>query len=987
MTSELNLRLLGGLALTRNGTPLGPFLSQKVPALLAYLAITRRPHTREALAGLLWGGLPDVDARSNLRQALSNLRKLAEPHLLIQRDTVEFNPTPPYFLDVEVFTQKVRTASAADLQTAADLYAGEFLAGYTVREAPEFEEWVLVQRSHLRELALHGLQMLVQLHATHGHYAPAIEASTRLLALDPWREEAHRQLMVLQARTGQRSAALAQYEICRRVLEKELGVEPSVETMALYDRLRLAQQAARHNLPTDTTSFIGRTDELAELQRRLAHPTCRLLTLTGPGGVGKSRLAQQAATTHAEVLINGAWYVSLSAANTETLLYDLAEALHLTLKTGDPKKQLLNFLRPQELLLVLDNFEHLLAATPLLTDILRAAPDVKLLVTSRERLNLQSEWVFELAGLALSPKADADPAQYSAGQLFIHGVERQHTRVRFTKSDWVAVHTICRLLEGLPLGIELAAAQLSTLNCATIAAEIVRGLDFLATTQQDVPERQRSLHAVVASSWWHLTENEQAVFAQLAVFQGSFSAPAAEAVAGATPAHLANLTAKSLVRQSAGRYELHAVLRRFATEQNHQPEREKARHATYYAEWLANFYRGASEPNSEGTIMAVIATEFSNLRAAWQWASTQALSAELEQLRPGLYRFIELRGYYREGEALFAQAAAQLAETTPLVHKLIADQAMFLVQLGQMESAGVLLEKCLAFFQHANEPQHVILCLNGLCTAARSAGHYARAEHYVMEQLRVAREAGLRREEAGALNNLGILLDSQSRYVEAIHVYRECLALRRELGDRIGLASSLINLSVALTNSGEDAPTEALLTEALAISREFNDARRTAAVLTNLGAVAKRAGRLEDEKSYYQQALAVHRESGFRLGIALALNNLGSVTCRLGEWAEARRYLRASLNEANSSKFDFVALDALVSVALLRVKEGRSLNAIEVLALPLHHPAADGETVAAARELLAEISAGHTPASIAAALERGQTSTLADVVKVFLADN
>jgi DNA-binding SARP family transcriptional activator len=245
----LEIRLLGGLRFLWNGAPLSNFLSNKAPALLAYLAVNRRPHPREALAGLLWGGLPDADARNNLRQTLSNLRKLAGPYLTIDRDAVAFIPAGPIFLDAEAFEQHVRAAAGAPpagqaehWQAASALYHGDFLAGFSVREAPEYEDWLLAQRARYRELAVHALHALTQHQIAAGESGRAVEAATRLLALDPWREEAHRQLMLLKARTGQRSAALAQYEVCRRVLERDLGVEPSRETTALYERLLAAQR-------------------------------------------------------------------------------------------------------------------------------------------------------------------------------------------------------------------------------------------------------------------------------------------------------------------------------------------------------------------------------------------------------------------------------------------------------------------------------------------------------------------------------------------------------------------------------------------------------------------------------------------------------------------------------------------------------------------------------------------------------------------------
>jgi DNA-binding SARP family transcriptional activator len=304
MESALQIRVLGGLHIARNSAPLANFVSNKAPALLVYLAMTQRPHSRDALAALLWGEMPDTDAKNNLRQALSNLRKLAEPHLIITRETVEFNHSVPYTLDAEIFERSLTqsadgkapiannywqrlddwTSAIRQLQSAIALYQGDFLAGFFVRDAPEFEEWMLAQRARLRELALHALHTLTEFQLSTGAYGRAIDYATRLLTLDSWREEAHRQLMLALARSGQRAAALAQYAMCRRILDKELSVEPSAETTKLYERIRAAGEAIQHNLPSQPTSFIGRAQELSQLEAQLLQSDCRLLTVLGVGG-------------------------------------------------------------------------------------------------------------------------------------------------------------------------------------------------------------------------------------------------------------------------------------------------------------------------------------------------------------------------------------------------------------------------------------------------------------------------------------------------------------------------------------------------------------------------------------------------------------------------------------------------------------------------------------------------------------------------------
>ena len=633
----LILHFLGGLQIKRADQPIENFISNKVPALLAYLVVTRRAHTRDKLAALLWGEMSDTDAKNNLRQALTNLRKFFDDELTITRDSIEF--TGDGFVDSMEFEADVKSASTLDpepalviLTDSLRLYRGDFLEGFHVRDAPDFEDWMLAERARLRELALGALHTLTQFHTSRGHFTEAIVYASRMLAFDPWREEAHRQLMLLQARTGQWSAALAQYETCKKILEKELGVEPSLETTSLYERIRSARQASRHNIPASSTEFIGRERELENLRGRLADPSCRLVTLMGLGGAGKTRLAQETARSCADMFINGAWMIPLAVVDSQGLIPAIGNAFEFPFTKGDAKKQLLNFLRQKELLLVMDNFEHLLESSALVAEILQAAPNAKILVTSRERLDIEGEWVVELSGL--------ESGSMEADQLFVQSAKRARAEIHFTEQDNVSVSEICRLVGGLPLGIEIAAAWIRSLTVDSIRDEIQKSLNFLASTRRDVPERQRSLRAVFESSWARLNEAEQKTFAALSVFRGGFTREAAEAVAG----KFDSLIDKSLVQRNGERFELHEVTRQFAEENLRGKKKARDAHAKYFAKWA-----GERAKWNERASFALMTKDFENVRAAWTWAGKQNDIAALSGLVHFTKRYLDIQGRYREG--------------------------------------------------------------------------------------------------------------------------------------------------------------------------------------------------------------------------------------------------------------------------------------------------------------------------------------------------
>jgi DNA-binding SARP family transcriptional activator len=397
---ELKLRLLGGVQFFKDEVPIIGFASAKAQALLCYLAVTERAHTRETLATLFWGDLPEESAKNNLRRTLSNLTKLLGEHLTVTRQTIAFNRESAYALDVVVFQSEMATLHAQlnekehiqTLQRALALYQGDFLAGFHVSDALAFEEWQSLERERLRQMALRGFHSLAAYFGTRGQFAQAIEYTTKLLQIEPWREEAHRQLIELYMHSGQRSAALAQYETCQKLLREHMGVAPSAEISALYEQLKATPPTPPHNLPIATSSFVGRAEELAEVKRLLT--MTRLLTLTGPGGAGKTRLALQVAGELLSFYVHGVWFIDLSRVASPALV-DQTVAVALGVRES-PKKILLEALtdelRHKRLLLVLDNCEHLLDACANLAEhLLSKCGAVKILATSREFLNIFGE--------------------------------------------------------------------------------------------------------------------------------------------------------------------------------------------------------------------------------------------------------------------------------------------------------------------------------------------------------------------------------------------------------------------------------------------------------------------------------------------------------------------------------------------------------------------------------------------------------------------
>ncbi len=883
MTTSLRLEVLGGLRITLDDAPVTGFVSRKVEALLCYLAVERRSHLRATLATLFWGDVADVDAATNLRQALANLRRLLDPFLIITRHSVELNPDSNVWLDSAVFAASMASVHAIDLHTlraASELYRGDFLAGFVVRDASGFDEWAITHRERLREHALTALHVLAQHAVAQADYAAGINDTQRLLALDPWREEAHRQLMWLYLRSGQRSAALAQYQTCRQILARELGVEPMIETTALYDRIKAAQSLRTGTVP-QAQPLVGRKAEQAELSRLIANPASRLVVITGPGGIGKTRLALQAAAEWATRFLHGSRVASLATANSaERLISAIATTVGCGVRNADDaQEQLLCYLEDKDLLLVLDTFEHLIdAGVELLAQLLQRAPDVKLLVTSRERLQLHDEYMIELRGLDVPPPTMTDGVEsYSGVQLFLQQARKMSANFVLAPSDKPAVVRICQLVEGLPLGIELAAAWLRVLSCADIVQEIERNLEFLSTSLRDVPMRHRSLRAVFDHSWQLLSEAERQGLRRLTVFRGGFTRDAAALVVDGSVSLLLALVDQSLLRKNsdspyAPRYDMHELVWHYAFQKLQQAgelAELRARHLCFCVQ-LTEAAELELVGEQQKLWLERLECEHDNLRAALQWALEDHQPLEAARLCCALWRFWWMHGHLREGSRWLEQTLAQLPRLD------IDELAESMADYPRQTATPCTL---------THPPSPVALrakALHGAGVLWHEQGKYEQARAHYEESLALRRKQGDKRGIAASLNSLGVIALDQGDYARAEILYEESLALKREVGNRAGISVSLHNLALVFSVQGHYERAQSLYQESLAVCRELGDKDGIATSLGNLAAMALQQHNLVDARSLFVESLTLRRDLGDKEGIAECLEGLAGVAGAAG---------------------------------------------------------------------------------------------------------
>lgn len=888
----LKFSLLGRVRITLDDQPVTGFASEKELLLLCYLLLNPGEQSRPQLAGLLWGEMSEERARANLSTAVYNLRQLLPNAIIANRKTAAFNPAQPVWLDTAVLQQAINQDNETSA-AAIGLYRGPFLEGIYPQDAPELESWLQQERERWRLLALTGLDRLAHIQTRAGEWSAAIATLRRLLDLEPWREESHRALMRLLARTGQFNAALAQYETCRALLLDELGVEPMAETTAVYQRIQAARQRPQpHGLPPQPTPLVGRAAELGQLFTWLQDPTRRLITVAGPGGSGKTRLGLAAASDQAYAFLDGVHFIPLAEITSGAgLVQAIAASLGLTLAPGEEQRRLRNYLREKEMLLLLDNVEQVLEpAADLVLALLEAAPRLRLIVTSREYLQLRWETRLPLAGLPTPPPSAADIAAFDAVRLFVQMGQRVRPDFSVAGQE-TAVADLCRLVEGTPLALELAASLLDVESPPQLLAQIRHSFDRLATRMRDVTARHRNLRAVFDHSWALLTPAQQGALARLALFHGGFTAAAATVVARATPSLLAELAAKSLIRTAAeGRYTLHELIRQYALEQLPDAPQAAANHAAYFAallEQAAEALRGSEQTAVAHQLLADLA----NIEAAWRMAIAAADAALLQAMAPGLARFYEVAGLFQAGEAAFGAALAGLAAAPPALQVY---HAMFLLE--RQEYAAAETAVAAAFSAGLSEPDLLAQAQLIIATASLRQGDVVAAQTAVAQAQGATKATRRPWVRAQAWRLLGQLSERMGDYPAAEQASRRALTIYEESGDPLGLAQTYQSLGAILFRQGDNQAAIALFEKALAVQRQVDPTGLSSArVLVALGTVASNLSQEEQAVAYFQESLAIFRQMGDRSNGALAANMLGRGAAWDYDFSRAEDYYKQAL--------------------------------------------------------------------------------------------
>jgi predicted ATPase/DNA-binding SARP family transcriptional activator len=906
--THLSLSLLGPFqAWTADGV-LQSFRTAKERALIAYLAVENgHLHHRETLAEMFWPERSDGVARNNLRQALYGIRQgigesAFDVIFTITGEEVGFDLSEQVWLDLTAFHLHLKSVQQhlhvqpgpcpdcmQHLHDAVEIYRGDFLEDISLEKNQNFHEWAEFRREQFFREQTQALEALINEYEGLDDYFHAAFYMQRLVQdrRDRVNENLYRRLMTFLAKNGRTGAALEEYEICRRKVLESTSGELEEKTILLADQIRegrfdpgpLVTRPIPHNLPQQLTSFIGREMELTKINYALESSSCRLITLVGLGGVGKTRLAIQSANMNLRLFPDGVYFLPLDTVQSNSTLCEIIGRV-VGLVPGAQKEMselLLDYLRSRRVLLLLDDFEHRLDGKDQLLQILQEAPYVKILLTTRERLRFQAECLVEVNGLPYPGKmietvdvsiAETQIQHSDALRLLFERASRVRPGLPFIKNskEIEAALRICQAIDGLPLGIELAASWAHEYSLAQIADEVQRNLEFLQNSFQDMPERHRSLLASFEHSWDLLSESECEVFSKLAVFPGSFTVKAAQEVAGAAQPWIMRLEDKSLIRRAAyGRYTLHPLLRQYAGQKLRQYSRKigdmaQQQHTQFFCSFLKSReldlrgFRQAAALNE-------VETELENINAAWDWAIEHRAFHLIEQASLGLLFFFEARSRWQEGESLFRSALEGLKNQGT-------DASLLRVQAYL--SAG------LGWF---------------CCRMTR----FQEAEKLIQYSLQVLDDQDINFGRIFAHFALGFLYTWMSRFNEAWLHLSTSLSLSERSGDGWGLAWSREFLAEIAFESGQTGFNQEPFLETLALFERAGEQRGSSRALNYLGNIALAQDRYAEARTYFEKLLGIAEKLGDVWGAAGGYSKLGQLAAAREDYEQAWRLHQRSL--------------------------------------------------------------------------------------------
>ena len=958
----LEIFTFGGLCIRLDGEVINNIRLRKAEALLVYLAVNDRPIQRELLADLLWPEYSQAKAMTSLRTALAVLHKKFGDYFDITHECVQLNQNLPYYLDFRDLEQK---CSAGQIDAALNCFTGDFLAGFHVLDSSAFEGWQFSEQLRIREVLISTLHESLSIAIDTRDFTYGLTLAHELLDLDMLDEYAHQGCILLHALNGDRVAALIHYQKCVEILQGELGIEPQEETQTLFELIARGETPClrdaighKHNLPESTTSFVGRRYELFQIKRMLKDDLTRLVTLVGPGGCGKTRLALEAARLTLGTFPDGTFFVPFDESySAEMIVPAIARAINFSIDTFatrlDPEKQLIDYLSRRVVLLVLDSFEGLTTGAALLGRLLEKVQGLKIMVTSRQRLNLQREWPYLVGGLLSSKEGleDLPLPQVESARLFTERALQVNHGYHPSERDYQSILRICQMVEGMPLAIELAAVWIGVMTIDDIEKELSINLDFLSSNYLDVPEKHHSIRIVFENTWDLLTGEQQNLLCKLSIFENSFNQQAAAEVVQVEINQLLLLVEKSLVYcDHHGRFSIHNLIRMFAYEKLTQKPafladvREK--YCRYYLGLLTTHEPDMNSEKMED-IRLVLRQETYHLQKAAQWAIQMWDQETMHRILTSTLVFYAVYAWFEGVDAFRLLGNLKVAaltrendpnpENNPMVLCCRTYQAFLLTNLGQIEESERISQSCLEALEALGLKAEYSVCLHNLGANASFRGEYEIGTEFLEQAVIIGSDSEFILWPTYLLW-LGHGYLMMGEYEAGLTSLQKSQELFMRNNTLWGAAFAISKMGLAYDGMGDHLKALEYHQEALSIFEKFGNIAGKGYSLSRMSMSACFTNNYHLAIRYGEEAYQLFDDIGHSWGLASTLPRLGFAYLGLGEVKNAFALFLRGVNLSQKSDMAPLSLYSLAGIAFTMLETGPPEVGIDLLSFVLVHP-------------------------------------------------